>query len=82
MDIPLIEQAYNDIAPRIEHEFPDKETRELIKSLMEKLLPDYEIKCDEENNPVNVIDSGNVFVRVIKRSPIQKTVFNYVDVIF
>lgn len=81
LDVPAIEDAYNLIAPTIAGKFPDKETRENILGLMKANLPDYDIKCDEENNPPNVVDSGHVMVRVSTK-PKQDGLFNYVDVIF
>ena len=76
MDIPAIEKAYEDIKPLVLYEPCFKETRDKIKHMMEIALPNYKVKCDEENNPPNVVDSGNILVRVSDYKN------SYVDVIF
>lgn len=81
MDIPKIEKAYNDIAPLIAGEYPDAKTRTKLKKLMEAFLPDYEIKCDEENNSPKAMDSGNVMVRVSTKIRPDGS-HNYINVIF
>lgn len=81
MDILLIKKAYDNIAPLIESDFPDKKTRKMIKKLMKQYLPDYKIKCDEENNPPNVMDSGHIFVQVRTETKPDGS-FNFIDVIF
>jgi hypothetical protein len=81
MNILLIEKVRNEIASLIAMNFPDVLTRIKIKNLMEEALPDYEIKCDEENNPPSVVDSGNVKVRVKTKTQPDSS-YNYIDVIF
>ena len=81
MDILLIEEAYERIKLMVEMEYPDMTTRNKIKVLMEEALPDYEIWCDEGNNPPSVVDSNNIMVR-IKTLPSSNGSYNYVDVIF
>lgn len=81
MNIKLIEEAYNKISPLIGSDYPDSKTRTKVKKLMEAFLPDYEIKCDEENNPSFFVDNGNVLVTVKTKTQIDGS-FNYVDVIF
>jgi hypothetical protein len=80
-DIPQIKEAYEKIAPLVALDIPDAITRAKIKKLMKEALPDYEIKCDEENNSPEVIDNGNVMVRVSKPT-FPSGSFNYIDVIF
>ena len=77
MDIKLIENVYEDIKLKVFGKYPDKKTRELIKDLMEKSLPLYKIKCDEENNPSETIEAGNIFVRIFDEKN-----YLYIDVIF
>ena len=67
MDLKLIEKTRNKIAPLIADDYPDAKTRIKVKKLMEAFLPNYEIKCDEENNPPNIIESGNIVVNVYDR---------------
>jgi len=81
MDIPMIENAYNNIAPLIAGEYPDRKVRTKIKKLMEAFLPEYDIKCDEENNPPDVMDSGNVMVKVSTKIKSDGS-HNYINVIF
>ena len=81
MDIPKITNVYNNIAPVIAGEYPDKKIRNEIKLLMEEALPEYVIKCDEENNPPEVMDSGNVFV-MVSTKPKPDGSYNYINVIF
>ena len=57
------------------------DTRETIKGLMKKELPEYEIKCDEENNPPEVIASGHIIVRVSTKPKLDGS-FNYINVIY
>ena len=77
MDIEAVEYAFNKISPIIAIDYPDAKTRAKVKKLMEAFLPDYEIKCDEENNPPEVMDSQHIFVTVFD---LKK--FKSVDVIF
>ena len=48
-----------------------------VKKLMEALLPDYEIKCDLENNPYDVMAEGKIIARIYDRPS-----FTYTDVDF
>lgn len=77
MDIEAIEYTFNKVFPVIAGDYPDAKTRTKLKKLMEAMLPDYEIKCDEENNPPEVVDSQHIFVRVFDLKKLK-----YVDVIF
>ncbi len=81
MDIAKITNVYNNIAPIIVGKLTDKITRNEIKLLMEEALPEYIIKCDEENNPPKVIDSGNIIIRISTKIKPDKS-YNYIDVIF
>jgi hypothetical protein len=81
MDIQLIEKTRDKIAPLIAGEYPDKRTREKVRKLMEAFLPDYEIKCDGENNPPEFVDSGRLMVRV-KTHTLPNQSYDYIDVIF
>ena len=77
MDVKKIDKAYKRVKEKVLFEAIDRETIDAIRRGMEELLPEYKIKCDEENNPTDVIDSGNVMVRVSD----PKT-FSYINVIF
>lgn len=78
LDIALIEKAYEKIALLVDREMCDRKTRNRIRLMMIDELPLYHIKCDEENNPPDVIDSGHIFVRI----SITNNNYLYVDVIF
>lgn len=75
MNIKEIENAYDKISPLISGEHPNSKTRNKLKKLLEAFLPDFDIKCDEENNPYYVVDSGNFMVRVSKND-------KYINIIF
>ena len=77
MDINLVKKAYEEIEPKVAGECPDKKTRDKIKGLMEEHLPAHKIQCDEENNPIEVVDSGNVHARVFDVDE-----YKFVNVIF
>jgi len=81
MDVEAIEYAFNKVSPLIATDYPDAKTRTKVKKLMEAFLPDYDIKCDEENNPSEVVDSGHIFLRVNKYMP-HSDMVKYVDIIF
>jgi len=81
MDIPLIENAYKKVSEIVSLEQCNTETMNKIKSLMETYLPMYRIKCDEENNPPEVIYSGHIRARVMMDTFLSGS-YNYVDVIF
>ena len=81
MDIEAVENAFNKIRPLIEGEYPDSKTRVKLKKLMEAFLPEYDIKCDEENNPPEVMDSGNIVVKISTKKLPNQT-YSYIDVIF
>jgi hypothetical protein len=81
MDIEVIEFAYKEISPLIQYDIIDSKTRTKLKKLMEAFLPDYDIKCDEENNPPEVVDSQHIIMRVSKPAFPDGTT-KYIDVIF
>ncbi len=81
MDVEALENAFNEIAPKIADKFPDKETREFIKNQLENRFPEYEITCDETNNPSSVVDSGNIVARVKTRVRFNGA-YGYIDIIF
>jgi len=64
LDIDKIQNVRNEIFGIILFDLINPELRDRIKKLMEERLPDYQIKCDEENNPIEVVDSGHVRARV------------------
>jgi hypothetical protein len=75
MDVKAIENAYDKIHPLISGDYPDSKTRNKLIKLLEAFLPDYNFKCDEENNPPNVVNSGNIVVNVSKNN-------EYINIIF
>jgi predicted HicB family RNase H-like nuclease len=79
LNVKLIDKAYEEIAPKVQYRMCNKETRKIIREMMKEKLPEYDITCDESNNPPDVIDSGNVLVRVSKYIHDE---YKYVDVIF
>jgi hypothetical protein len=81
MNIPKIEKTCNDVAPLIAGEYPDAITRTKLKKLMEAFLPEYEIKCDEENNTPEAMDAGNIMVTVSTPKRPNGSL-NYVNIIF
>lgn len=82
LDMHLIEEAYNYTKKLIMREMCDSATRKIIVDLMKSKLPeDYDVKCDEENNPPEVIESQHIVATVsIKNSPVSK--INYAELIF
>jgi len=63
-----IKKAYEIVKPIVIGEgFNDKETRKKTKGLLEVLLGDKidRVKCDEENNPPNVIDENILIAHVV-----------------
>lgn len=81
MDIDKIEKAYNFVKSLHEYELCNKKTMDSIRGMMQKELPEYLIKCDEENNPPKVVDSGHIRVKVVEHTHPPGT-YNYVDIIF
>ncbi len=81
MDIPLIEDAYNKVSELVNLEQCDIKTMNKIKVMMEKYLPMYEIKCDNENNSPDILDSGHIRVKVIMYT-FPRESYHWVDVIF
>lgn len=79
LNIKLIDKAYEEIAPKVQHRMCNKETRKIIREMMKEKLPEYNITCDESNNPPDVIDSGNILAHV---STYINGEYKYVDVIF
>jgi len=76
LDIDKIQKAYDQILDEVLWEVISSDLRSKIKRLMEEKLPEYVIKCDEENNPTEVIDAGNIWVKVS-----DKKTQNYVNLI-
>jgi hypothetical protein len=64
MDTKKITQAHKTVIESVLFELINRETLAKIRRGMEELLPEYKIKCDEENNPIDVVASGKVIVRV------------------
>ena len=81
MDIEAIEYAFNKVSPLIASDYSDAKTCAKLKKLMEAMLPEYDIKCDEENNPPEVVEAQYIMVRVNKYMP-HNGLVKYVDVIF
>lgn len=72
-----LQRVYDEISLDVAYELTNETTRKRIYHLMKEKLPYYEIKCDEENNPPEVVDQGQIWVRVT--DPNTKT---YIDLIF
>jgi len=66
-----VEYAAKKILPLVQLEYPTPEIRVKVLELMKQFLPDYEIKCDEENNPFDVIDSGQIKMRIFNSNNID-----------
>ena len=77
LDTDLIQKAYDEILDHVVMDMISSELRNKIKKMMGEKLPFYEIKCDQENNPFEIVDAGNVWVRVT--NPKTKS---YIDVVF
>jgi hypothetical protein len=62
-----IHETYKELKQELNGSFNDALTREYVKVLLAEKLNDLkitEIKCDEENNPPDVIDNNNINARV------------------
>lgn len=81
LNIKLIEEAYYKISPLISSDYPDSKIKNKVKKLMEAFLPDYDIICDERNNPSDIVDSGNILVTVKTKTQSNGS-YSFVDVIF
>ena len=77
MDLILIEKAYNKTREHVLFEPINKATFLIIKNLMQSQLPNYKVKCDEENNPPQFANGGNILLTVNDPKSNQ-----YVNVIF
>ncbi|TFG71762.1 MAG: hypothetical protein E4H26_11955 [Flavobacteriales bacterium] len=77
IDINYVQEAYDEVREIVVFDMVDKVTREKIYTMMKEKLPYYRIKCDEENNPTEVIDNGNICARVTDPAS-----GNYIDMIF
>ena len=77
IDMVKLQKTYNEVFETVVFELINPSIRNKIKTLMEEKLPDYKIKCDEENNSPEVVASGHVMVNVTD----PKT-NNYVDVVY
>ena len=77
IDFDYVQEVYNEILLEVLRDPADGATRQKIKTLMDEKLPYYTIKCDEENNPIEVTDSGHIWARVIDRET-----NNYIDLVF
>ena len=64
IDVEYVQEVYDEVSLEMAYELNNKKARTKIKDLMESKLPYYEIKCDEENNSPEVVDSGQVWIRV------------------
>jgi len=81
LDFQLIKNARDKILPLIITDYPDLIAMKKIKKLMEEALPDYEIKCDEENNPSTLLESGHVCV-MVKTKTRPDDSYSCIDVTF
>ena len=77
IDMDYVQKVYDEVSLTIAFDLINKDLNDKVKSLMEEKLPYYTIKCDEENNPIDVIDEGHLWVRVTD----PKT-NNYIDLVF
>ena len=64
LDLDYIQEVYDEVVLVIAFDLINKELNDRVKSIMEEKLPYYTIKCDEENNPIDIVDSGHLWVRV------------------
>jgi hypothetical protein len=82
MDIPLIQESWNKTIELMSFELANaRSTRDKIKKYMEDFLPQYEIKCNEENNPSDIMESGRIMVRIQTR-PRPDHSYSYIDAIY
>lgn len=77
LDMDLISKAHAEVFNHVVYEAITSEAWNKIRTYLWIKLPGYHIKCDEENNPIDVVDSGHVHARITD----EKTKA-YVDVIF
>lgn len=77
LDMDLISKAHSEVFDHVAFDTITPEIREKIRTFLWIKLPGYDIKCDEENNDINVVESGHVIATISD----EKTKA-YVDVIF
>jgi len=77
LDMNKVPIAHSEVFNHVVYDVIDSETWNKIKSYLWIKLPGCTIKCDEENNPTDVIDSGHVHARVT-----DDTTKEYIDLIF
>jgi hypothetical protein len=80
--IESVIKAYEALNAELQNDMPvnDNKTRDRIKTSLENQLPHCEIKCDEENNNPEIIETCVAVARV---SWINKAMeISYVDLIF
>jgi hypothetical protein len=80
--IKKVIKAYEALNAELQNDMPvnDTKTREIIKARLESELPHCDIKCDEENNPPDIIDAC---VGVARAQWINKAMeISYVNLIF
>lgn len=81
-DIELVQKVYDDVALNVALNMADKVTREKIKEQLKNKLPsDFDVKCDDENNPPDVQDRGEIWVRVSKTDK-PTNWYQYIDLVF
>jgi hypothetical protein len=77
IDMNYVQEVYDEVSLTIAFDMIDKELNDRVKSMMKEKLPYYDIKCDEENNTIETVASGHLWVRVT--DPETK---NYIDLVF
>lgn len=77
IDIDYVQEVYDEVSLTIAFDLINKDLNDKVKSMMKEKLPYYDIKCDEENNTPETVDSGHLWVRVT--DPETK---NYIDLVF
>ena len=77
--IELIKEVYEKINNELNQKYNTKTLRLEVKEWLEREIPNSVIKCDEENNTPDVIDSSNMVAKV---SQTENHQLKYYDLVF
>jgi len=70
LDISFLDHLRRLLNEMYKYEYPDQETRDKIKVTTEHIIKeigDFNVRCNEENNPPTVVDNGSVIVTITKK---------------
>ena len=77
-----VNTAHAEINELLEGKLPNNDNRELVKTLLlEKLDFECKVKCDQENNPPNIVDQECIIARIMYDFT-SGGEFKYINVVF